>query len=96
MITILVNNRIKKGTNHSRKLRKINKIPGIIYYVSKKKSVPIELNLSETVCKLSLDVGNVLNLILNKKIIHVRIKSVQRNPINLKLIHIDFISENLS
>ncbi|ARC54686.1 hypothetical protein AOQ88_00165 [Candidatus Riesia sp. GBBU] len=96
MITILVNNRINKGTNYSRKLRKINKIPGIIYCVSKKKSIPIELNLSEIVRKLSLDVGNVLNLILNKEMFKVRIKSVQRNPINLKLIHIDFMSENLS
>ncbi|CAL4042236.1 50S ribosomal protein L25 [Buchnera aphidicola (Phyllaphis fagi)] len=85
--------RVNKGTNYSRRLRKIdNKIPCIIYG-SKKPIMYVELD-HDVVFNMQKDSkfynSNII-LKINKSEYIVTIKEIQRHCFKLKLLHIDFL-----
>ncbi|BBI01125.1 50S ribosomal protein L25 [Buchnera aphidicola (Nipponaphis monzeni)] len=93
MLTLHAEIRKKTGKSSSRRLRKIyNKFPGIIYGTEKPSlhitidhNEVINLQLNSTIYKKDL------NIKLNNKKYLVKIKSIQRHPYKLKILHIDFL-----
>ncbi|CRK86016.1 50S ribosomal protein L25 [Candidatus Providencia siddallii] len=94
MLTINTIERNKLGKRNSRKLRRNNKIPAVLY---KNKENPIHITLihDEIINKKNKkDFFEPLNLIVNNKKIKAKIKEIQYHPFKPKLIHIDFIIIN--
>lgn len=91
MLTISAEIRKEQGKGVSRRLRKKNKLPAIIYG-GKQESVTIELNHDEVINQESkLEFYDVLTLMINGEKTKVKIQMVQRHPFKPKLTHIDFL-----
>ncbi len=89
---IKANLRKKKGTKNSRKLRKKNKIPAIIYSKKKNFLISIKYNKFFNLIKKNLKLENILFIIkIKKKKIICKIKEIQKHPFKNKILHIDFI-----
>lgn len=95
MLTIKADFRIKQKTAESRRLRKQNKCPAIIYKNSQYSNLAILLNHNDIqhpkiinhFCK-----NEIIKLILNKDTSFVvKIQDIQYHPIKLNIIHIDFL-----
>ncbi|ALD15102.1 50S ribosomal protein L25 [Buchnera aphidicola (Aphis glycines)] len=92
MLIINAKVREKKGKSFSRKLRMQNKFPAILYGLNK---IPIPLILDHnSVFNLQKKIDfyqKTLSLLIAGKEYAVKVKSIQRHPFKLKLLHIDFL-----
>lgn len=92
MLTLNAQKRLEKGTCFSRRLRTLNKFPGVLYG-RKKCSILLELdhdivfNLQK---KIEFYKENLFLLIETRKY-EVKVQSLQRHSFKLKLLHIDFL-----
>ncbi|CAL1328954.1 50S ribosomal protein L25 [Candidatus Providencia siddallii] len=94
MITINAITRHNCGKSSSKKLRKNNKTPAIIYG-NNIKPIHIIIMQNEIINKKNnKDFYSILNLILDKKKIKVKIQDIQYHPFKNKFVHIDFIIIN--
>ncbi|URJ33125.1 50S ribosomal protein L25 [Candidatus Blochmannia vicinus] len=95
MLTIKANLRIHKKKSATRRLRKQNKCPAIIYSKDNEQSLSIMLNQNDILhpdIVAQLYKNNLILLFLeNKKSITVKIQEIQYHPFKPKPIHIDFI-----
>lgn len=95
MLTVTANIRTKKKTAASRKLRKKNKCPAVIYRNNKDPNLIISLNYNEIQHpKISCNFhkNKIFKLIINKDTVFVvKIHDIQYHPFKLKIIHVDFI-----
>ncbi|MGP1928609.1 MAG: 50S ribosomal protein L25 [Arsenophonus sp. NC-WZS1-MAG3] len=90
---LIINPRIRKeqGKGASRRLRKSNKLPAIIYG-GEQEPVSIELSHDEVINQESKpEFYEVLMLLIDGKKTKVKVQAVQRHPFKPKLIHIDFL-----
>lgn len=90
MLTIQSEPRFKKKTAATRRLRKQNKCPAIIY-----KDLTITLNNNDLTNPNILKhfyINNIIKLIINSDvIITVKIQDIHYHPFKSKIIHVDFI-----
>ncbi|MGP1923871.1 MAG: 50S ribosomal protein L25 [Arsenophonus sp. NEOnobi-MAG3] len=91
MLTINPEIRKGQGKGASRRLRKDNKLPAIIYG-GDEEPVSIELNHDEVRNQESKpEFYEILTLLLEGKKTKVKVQAVQRHPFKPKLTHIDFL-----
>ncbi|CUX96845.1 50S ribosomal protein L25 [Candidatus Doolittlea endobia] len=92
MFTINAVIRKYQGKGESRRLRRANKFPAIIYGGTE---APIAIALDhDIVLNTQFKEGfyaDVLDLLIDNKRSKVRVQAVQRHPCKPKLIHIDFV-----
>ncbi len=89
---IKANLRKEKGTKNSKKLRKKNQIPAIIYSKKKNFLISIKYNKFFNLIKKNIKLENILFIIkIKKKKIICKIKEIQKHPFKNKILHIDFI-----
>jgi len=83
--------RTLQGTGASRRLRKANRVPGIVYG-GQQEAQPIEVDHNEIFHKLKQEVfhASVLNMNLNGVKQQVLLRDVQRHPFKLQVLHVDF------
>ena len=83
------------GTNKSKKVRKENKIPAIIYGDGKN---PEPVSLQKTDLRIEINRTSFLNKIydlsINDKKVRVIVQSVSQHPVTDELEHIDFLRVN--
>ncbi|CAL4319483.1 50S ribosomal protein L25 [Buchnera aphidicola (Neophyllaphis podocarpi)] len=93
MISFIAEQRIKIGTRYSRNLRRLNKLPAIIYGDNQKKSIPIFINNNDikNIQFESNFYNNKISIKLDDYIYIVKIHAVQKHAFKLQLIHIDFL-----
>ncbi|MBK4764890.1 MAG: 50S ribosomal protein L25 [Pantoea sp. Brub] len=92
MFTINVKERIEKGKSASRRLRAKNFLPAIIYgkgktnvFVELDHNILINLQTKPNFYK------EIFSIVLNKKILKVKIQDIQHHPFRKRLQHIDFV-----
>ncbi|MDT9587154.1 MAG: 50S ribosomal protein L25 [Candidatus Arsenophonus melophagi] len=91
MITINATICKKQGTGASRRLRKNNKLPAIIYG-GNQKPVSIALNHDEVfIQKNKAEFYKKLTLIVDGIKNTVKVQAIQYHPVKPKLTHIDFL-----
>ncbi|HGJ5869323.1 50S ribosomal protein L25 [Arsenophonus nasoniae] len=91
MLTINAEIRKEQGKGASRRLRKNNKLPAIVYG-GDQEPVSIELNHDEVINQESKpEFYEVLTLVVGVKKTKVKVQAVQRHPFKPKLTHIDFL-----
>lgn len=94
MLTLKASLRMYQKKSATRRLRKQNKCPAIIYQKGNKKNLSIILNQNEILHPDSVAQLYKHNLILlfieNKESITVKIQEIQYHPFKPKPIHIDF------
>ncbi|WP_032114645.1 50S ribosomal protein L25 [Candidatus Arsenophonus nilaparvatae] len=91
MLTINAEIRKEQGKGASRRLRKDNKLPAIVYG-GDQEPVSIELNHDEIINQESKpEFYEVLTLVVDGKKTKVKVQAVQRHPFKPKLTHIDFL-----
>ncbi|WP_420837754.1 50S ribosomal protein L25 [Arsenophonus endosymbiont of Bemisia tabaci] len=82
--------RKEQGKGASRRLRKDNKLPAIVYG-GDQEPVFIELNHDEIINQENKpEFYEVLTLVVDGKKTKVKVQAVQRHPFKPKLTHIDF------
>jgi len=83
--------RVETGTGASRRLRREDKLPGIIYGGEE---APVSITLDHNKVNNSADFeafySHVLTLNLDGKPVEVLVKDMQRHPYKPKIMHIDF------
>ncbi|CAA2930580.1 50S ribosomal protein L25 [Arsenophonus endosymbiont of Bemisia tabaci Q2] len=90
MLTINAEIRKEQGKGASRRLRKDNKLPAIVYG-GDQEPVFIELNHDEIINQENKpEFYEVLTLVVDGKKTKVKVQAVQRHPFKPKLTHIDF------
>lgn len=91
MLTINAEIRKEQGKGASRRLRKDNKLPAIVYGCDQE-PVSIELSHDEIINQESKpEFYEVLTLAVDGKKTKVKVQAVQRHPFKPKLTHIDFL-----
>ncbi|MFS1564231.1 MAG: 50S ribosomal protein L25 [Candidatus Arsenophonus phytopathogenicus] len=91
MLTINAKIRKEQGKGASRRLRKNNKLPAIVYG-GDQEPVSIELNHDEIINQESKpEFYEVLTLVVDGKKTKVKVQAVQRHPFKPKLTDIDFL-----
>ncbi|UDG80836.1 50S ribosomal protein L25 [Candidatus Hartigia pinicola] len=91
MLTINAVLRKEQGKGASRRLRRKNQFPAIVYGVNKK-AISITLNHNDTINKEGKDeFYKVLNLVIDGQEMKVKVQAVQRHPFKPKVTHIDFL-----
>ncbi|WP_063655306.1 50S ribosomal protein L25 [Candidatus Arsenophonus triatominarum] len=91
MLTINAKIRKEQGKGASRRLRKDNKLPAIVYGGAQE-PVSIELSHDEMINQESKpEFYEVLTLVVDGKKTKVKVQTVQRHPFKPKLTHIDFL-----
>ncbi|MDR5616135.1 50S ribosomal protein L25 [Arsenophonus sp.] len=91
MLTINAEIRKEQGKGASRRLRKDNKLPAIVYG-GDQEPVSIELSHDEIINQESKpEFYEVLTLVVDGKKSKVKVQAVQRHPFKPKLTHIDFL-----
>lgn len=95
-ITINASARNDQGKGASRRLRREEKIPAIVYGGDKQPST-LSLNIHEITHLLENDEAftSVLDLVIDTKIEPVIIKDLQRHPAKNTLMHVDFLRVNM-
>ncbi len=95
-ITINATVRNDQGKGASRRLRREEKVPGIVYGAGKEPSA-ISLNIHEITHLLENEVSftSVIDLAIDKKIEPVIIKDLQRHPAKKTISHIDLLRINM-
>ncbi|WP_159715273.1 50S ribosomal protein L25 [Blochmannia endosymbiont of Camponotus nipponensis] len=95
MLTIKTNLRVYKKKSATRRLRKQNKCPAIIYSKGDEPNISIMLNQNNMLhpdIKTQLYKNNIILLFIEeyKQTIEVKVQEIQYHPFKPKLIHIDF------
>lgn len=91
MLTINAEIRKEQGKGASRRLRKDNKLPAIVYG-GDQEPVSIELSHDEILNQESKpEFYEVLTLVVDGEKTKVKVQAVQRHPFKPKLTHIDFL-----
>jgi len=91
MLTINAEIRKEQGKGASRRLRKDNKLPAIVYG-GDQEPVSIELSHDEIINQESKpEFYEVLTLVVDGEKTKVKVQAVQRHPFKPKLTHIDFL-----
>ncbi|MBE8595450.1 MULTISPECIES: 50S ribosomal protein L25 [Xenorhabdus] len=91
MLTINAEVRKEQGKGASRRLRRANKFPAIIYG-GNQEPVSIELDHDAVINHESKpEFYEVLTLVVDGKETTVKVQAVQRHPFKPKLTHIDFL-----
>uniref|UniRef100_A0A3B0MEV4 Large ribosomal subunit protein bL25 n=1 Tax=Arsenophonus endosymbiont of Trialeurodes vaporariorum TaxID=235567 RepID=A0A3B0MEV4_9GAMM len=91
MLTINAEIRKEQGKGASRRLRKDNKLPAIVYG-GDQEPVSIELSHDEIINQESKpEFYEVLTLVVDGKKTKVKVQAVQRHPFKPKLTHIDLL-----
>ncbi|BFI91045.1 50S ribosomal protein L25 [Enterobacterales bacterium endosymbiont of Anomoneura mori] len=91
---LIINAKIRKfiGKSSSRRLRKKNKFPAIIYGNNK---ININIELEHDYIKNIIKKKNIyfkhFFININNNILNVKIKDIQWHSIKLKILHIDFL-----
>ena len=95
-ITINATVRNDQGKGASRRLRREEKVPGIVYGAGKEPSA-ISLNIHEITHLLENDDAytSVLDLSIDKKVEPVIIKDLQRHPAKNTVTHVDLLRINM-
>lgn len=90
-IAIKANARSVQGTGASRRLRRAEKVPGILYGGGKD-ATTLELDHNDIYHKLRLEAfhASILDLELNGKNEQVLLRDVQMHPFKQRVLHIDF------
>ncbi|WP_118986290.1 50S ribosomal protein L25 [Photorhabdus sp. CRCIA-P01] len=92
MFTINAEVRKEQGKGASRRLRRANKFPAIVYG-GNQEPVSIELAHDQVItmeCKAEF-YSEALTLVIDGKETKVKVQAVQRHPFKPKLAHIDFL-----
>ncbi|HGJ5876916.1 MAG TPA: 50S ribosomal protein L25 [Arsenophonus sp.] len=91
MLTINAEIRKEQGKGASRRLRKNNKLPAIVYG-SDQEPISIELSHDEVINQESKpEFYEVLTLVVDGKKTKVKVQAIQRHSFKPKLTHIDFL-----
>ena len=87
--------RKKVGSNSTKRIRKDQKIPAIIYGDGKSPE-PVSLNLKELRIEIgkSAFINKIYDIDLNKKKVRVIVQGVSQNPVTDVLEHVDFLRVN--
>ncbi|TEU25161.1 MAG: 50S ribosomal protein L25, partial [Gammaproteobacteria bacterium] len=95
-MTINATARDDQGKGASRRLRREEKVPGIVYGAGKAPST-ISLNIHEVTHLLENDDAytSVLDLSIDKKVEPVIIKDLQRHPAKNTVTHVDLLRINM-
>ncbi len=90
-IAIKANARSVQGTGASRRLRRAEKVPGILYGGGKD-ATTLELDHNDIYHKLRMEAfhASILDLELNGKNEQVLLRDVQMHPFKQRVLHIDF------
>ncbi|WP_434524438.1 50S ribosomal protein L25 [Photorhabdus asymbiotica] len=92
MFTINAEVRREQGKGASRRLRRANKFPAIVYG-GKQEPVSIELDHDQVINMehKAEFYSEILTLVIDGKETKVKVQAVQRHPFKPKLAHIDFL-----
>ncbi|ETS30258.1 MULTISPECIES: 50S ribosomal protein L25 [Photorhabdus] len=92
MFTINAEVRKEQGKGASRRLRRTNKFPAIVYG-GNQEPVSIELDHDQVINmeQKAEFYSEVLTLVIDGKETKVKVQAVQRHPFKPKLAHIDFL-----
>ncbi|CAQ83757.1 MULTISPECIES: 50S ribosomal protein L25 [Photorhabdus] len=92
MFTINAEVRKEQGKGASRRLRRANKFPAIVYG-GKQEPVSIELDHDQVINMehKAEFYSEILTLVIDGKETKVKVQAVQRHPFKPKLAHIDFL-----
>ncbi|MCA6221972.1 50S ribosomal protein L25 [Photorhabdus antumapuensis] len=92
MFTINAEVRKEQGKGASRRLRRANKFPAIVYG-GNQEPVSIELSHDQVITmeRKAEFYSEALTLVIDGKETKVKVQAVQRHPFKPKLAHIDFL-----
>ncbi|MEY0933321.1 50S ribosomal protein L25 [Providencia rettgeri] len=91
MLTINAIERKEQGKGASRRLRRDNQLPAIVYG-GNQEAISVTLNHDEIINQESkAEFYEVLNLVIDDKETKVKVQAVQRHPFKPKVTHIDFL-----
>lgn len=83
----------EKGTGATRRLRKLGKVPGIIYGKNSQ-AFAITLNhdsFTHMIEEKSFCQNSVITLKIDNKSENIIIKKIQRHPFKSQILHVDFV-----
>ncbi|HBO22726.1 MULTISPECIES: 50S ribosomal protein L25 [unclassified Providencia] len=91
MLTINAIERKEQGKGASRRLRRANQFPAIVYG-GNQEPISVTLNHDEVINQESkAEFYEVLTLVIDGKETKVKVQAVQRHPFKPKVTHIDFL-----
>ncbi|EMI5492741.1 50S ribosomal protein L25 [Providencia stuartii] len=91
MLTINAIARTEQGKGASRRLRRANQFPAIVYG-GNQEPISVTLNHDEVINQEGkAEFYEVLNLVIDGKETKVKVQAVQRHPFKPKVTHIDFL-----
>ena len=91
MLTINAIARKEQGKGASRRLRRANQFPAIVYG-GNQEAISVTLNHDEVINQEGkAEFYEVLNLVIDGKETKVKVQAVQRHPFKPKVTHIDFL-----
>lgn len=91
MLTINAIERKEQGKGASRRLRRANQFPAIVYG-GNQEPISVTLNHDEVINQESkAGFYEVLTLVIDGKETKVKVQAVQRHPFKPKVTHIDFL-----
>ena len=80
-----------QGKSYARKIRKMGKVPGVVYGPSAEpKSIELNMRELELLHRNTFGKNAIINLDLDGSESMVMFKNVQREPVKSKMLHVDF------
>ena len=92
--TLQATKRDNKGTSSSKKIRKNNGIPAVVYGDKDNNNIILDANEVAKQIKDSGFYSNVIQLKIDKKTVDVILKDLQRDPRKSSITHTDFLAIN--
>ena len=90
--TLQATKRENKGTSNSKKIRKNNGIPAVVYGDKNNNNIILDANEVAKQIKDSGFYSNVIQLKIDKKTVDVILKDLQRDPRKSSITHMDFFA----
>ena len=90
--TLQATKRENKGTSNSKKIRKNNGIPAVVYGDKDNNTIILDANEVAKQIKDSGFYSNVIQLKIDKKTVDVILKDLQRDPSKSSITHMDFFA----
>ena len=90
--TLQATKRDNKGTSSSKKIRKNNGIPAVVYGDKDNNNIILDANEVAKQIKDSGFYSNVIQLKIDKKTVDVILKDLQRDPTKSSITHMDFFA----
>ena len=90
--TLQATKRENKGTSSSKKIRKNNGIPAVVYGDKDNNNIILDANEVSKQIKDSGFYSNVIQLKIDKKTVDVILKDLQRDPRKSSITHMDFFA----